>query len=154
MNTVILGQTKEIYIDNYIEPLPLPLLLSLPMLPSKIEQPKETFNGNYLVTKIHVTNDYYLIFLKEKNGKIYTIYSKKELIEKIIHGQKIHKDSTYFFELTYVPPKYNIVSSLEIINSYGFIQFEIAYLCSAKNLIGLTIITIDNSNKAKNKRKK
>ena len=153
MNASLLGQTKEI--GSYIKPLPLPLLpLLLPPTSPEIEQPKETFIGNYLVTKIHVANDCYLIFLKDRNDNKYTIYSKKEMLERTVYGKKIHPDSIYFFELTYIPSKFNPVSSFAITNSYGFTQFETGYICSAKNLIGLTITSMENVNKAKNKRKK
>jgi len=36
------------------------------------------------------------------------------------------------------------------IMTFGFRGFEIGKLCSAKNLIGLTIVSMDNDNKAKN----
>ena len=117
-------------------------------------QNREIFVGNYLVTKIHVANDCYLIFLKKEDNTRYTIFSKKESIERPVKGRKIQKDSTYYFELIYEPPKINPVSSLAITNSYGFTQFETGYLCTTKNLIGLTIISTDNGSKVKKAKRK
>jgi len=111
-------------------------------------QAKETFVGNYLVTKIHIADDYYLIFL-EKDNKRYTIHSDKNLREKMVNGLKIQKDSTYYLELLYTPPKFEIMNYGEIVTSYGFRGFEIGKLCSAKNLVGLTIISMDNGSKLK-----
>jgi len=117
---------------------------------SILSQNEKVLYDNYLVTKIHITNDYYLIFLK-KNNEIYTIHSDKKLSERNLSGTEIQKDNTYYFELIYVPPKFEPTNYGEIITSYGFSGFEIGKLCRAKNLVGLTIISTDNENKAKNK---
>ena len=114
-------------------------------------QSKETFVGNYLVTNIHVADDYYLIFLK-KTDERYTILSNKDLRERTVDGLKIQKDSTYYFELVPILSKFEPMNYGEIITSFGFSGFEIGKLCSAKKLIGLTIITIDN--KVKNAKRK
>ena len=120
---------------------------------SILGQNDKIFVGNYLVTKIHVTDDYYLIFLKMNDEK-YTIHSDKDLKMKNIDGLKIQKDSTYYFELKYVPSKFESMNYGEIITPYGFSGFEIGKLCRAKNLIGLTIIAMDNDKEKKMAKRK
>ena len=116
-------------------------------------QSKEVYVGNYLVDKIHIADDYYLIFLK-KNNERYTIHSDKNLRERTVNGRKIQKDSTYYFELVPVVLKFEPMNYGEIITSYGFSGFEIGKLCTAKNLIGLTITSMNNGNKSKNEKRK